>query len=533
MYGLAAANPGHQMTLPAAPDLLLTGEHLRRAAVRDPGKPALVMDGRVVDFATLDQTANQVANALIGAGLKKGERLAVLSPTVLDYPAIFYGAARSGGVCLNLSVRLTVDDVARMIALAEIRTLFVGPGMLETAVAARAQSGCDLALVLIEADGSAAAEGATPLSAFLQEASDQPPPVTLSPNDPYIMILSGGTTGTPKLIVLNHRATTLWAIGATQEFDLTRDDIYAVPVPLFHGAGLLIWLAAALMLGGTCVLMPGWDRDLFARLVPEHGITAAIFVPTQLSDLIHGPDFDATAFATLRKINHAGMKMPVALLEQAVAALPNAEFTDNFGSSETGPLTARPHWSLPEMAHSVGRPFYTVELAVTGPDGELLPQGETGEIVTRGPQVMVGYFDDPEGTAAVRRPGGWQATGDVGYFEPNGFLVLVDRARDVIISGGENIYPNEIENALYEHPAVAEAAAFAIPDDHWGELPAAQVVLKAGADATAEELTDFVTGRIPRHKRPRLIDLVDELPKTGVGKIQKALIRAPYWEGHS
>lgn len=513
---------------PGTSDPLLTGNHLRRAAARDPDKTAIVMGAQQISFAELDRDANRVANGLIAAGIGKGERIAVLSPTVADYPAIFYGAARSGGICLNLSVRLTADDVARLIALADLWLMFVGPGMLETARAAAVTAGRPVTLVMIGED--VAAPDTTSLQAFLEGAPDGSPEVPLTADDPYIMILSGGTTGTPKLILLNHRATSLWAIAATQDFGLTRDDIYAVPVPLFHGAGLLIWLAAALMQGGTCVLMPGWDRDLFTRLVPAHGITAAILVATQLSDLIHAPDFDPAALAGLQKINHAGMKMPVALLEQAVAALPNAEFTDNFGTSETGPLTARPHWSLPDKAHSVGRPLFIVELDVMDADGQILPRGETGEIVTRGGQVMIEYFGDPEGTAAVKRPHGWRATGDIGYFDADGFLVLVDRARDVIISGGENLYPTEIENALYQHPAVAEAAVFAIPDDHWGELPAAQVVLKAGETATAEALIDHVATQIPRHKRPRLIDFVDDLPKTGVGKIQKNLIRARYWK---
>ena len=516
--------PSDQMPL----DALLTGEMLRRSAARAPEKTAIIMDDRRVSYGELERDANRVANGLIARGIGKGERLGILSPTVADYPAIFFGAARSGAVCLNMSVRLTADDVAKLIDVAGLGTLFVGPGVEAVAAAGVAAAGRPVRVILI--DGAAGIDG-TPVAGFLDGVSSDPPDVRLSADDPYVMILSGGTTGMPKLILLDHRATTLWAFAAAQEFGVTRDDIFAVPVPLFHGAGLLIWLAAAIMLGGTAVLMSGWDRDVFTRIVRQHEITATIFVPTQLSDLLNAPDFDPAALASIRKINHAGMKMPVALLEKAVAALPNAAFTDNFGSSETGPLAARPHTALPAMAHSVGRPVYTLELEVMGPDGAILPRGETGEIVTRGQHVMREYFGDPEGTAAVRRPGGWHATGDVGYFEPNGFLVLVDRARDVIISGGENIYPNEIENALYQHPAVAEAAAFAIPDDHWGELPAAQVVLKTGETATADELADFVGARIPRHKRPRLVDFVDSLPKTGVGKIQKSLIRAPYWEG--
>lgn len=509
---------------------LLTGEHLRRAASRHPAKTALIMGERRIDFGLLDRTSNRVANALIALQLTKGSHVATFSPTVPDYPAVYYGAARSGAVCLNLSIRLTERDIARLIAAADIRLMFVGPGMLETAAAGRALSGRDVCFVVFEGSPPDHLENAGSFAEFIASAPESPPEVNLAPDDPYLMILSGGTTGTPKLIEIDHMAASLWAIGAVHGFELTTDDIYAVPVPLFHGAGLSIWLAAALMVGGTCVLMAGWDPGGFIDDVEAHGVTAAILVPTQINGLLRSPAFDAARLRTLTKINHAGMPMPVALLRRAAAALPHAAFTNNFGSSETGPLTARLHAHLPEKEASVGRPLFTVELAVIGRDGNRLPPGEPGEIATRGAHVMRGYFGNPEATLDARRPGGWHATGDIGYFDEEGFLYLIDRSKDVIIAGGENIYPNEIEGALYDHPAVAEAAAFGIPDETWGEVPAAHVILKEGATATEEELIDFVAAQIPRHKRPRLIRFVDQLPKTAVGKIQKTAIRAPYWE---
>ena len=219
---------------------------------------------------------------------------------------------------------------------------------------------------------------------------------------------------------------------------------------------------------------------------------------------------------------------PVAQMERMLEVLPHVVWVEQYGQSESGNLTVRPPAFCRAKIASAGRAFQDLEMAIFDTDDEPLPPGEMGELVTRGTHVMIGYYKDPAQTAEVITKDGWIRTGDVGYLDEDGFLFLVDRSKDLIISGGENIYPTEIENVLYQHPAVNECAVFGIPDDHWGELPAAHVVLEAGADANEQDLIDFCIAHIARHKRPRLIKFVDDLPKTAVGKIQKNVIRERY-----
>jgi acyl-CoA synthetase (AMP-forming)/AMP-acid ligase II len=242
--------------------------------------------------------------------------------------------------------------------------------------------------------------------------------------------------------------------------------------------------------------------------------------------------------ATLRLLNYGGAPMPVPLLERALETLPKLGMLDHYGQSEGGALAYRPPERARDKPGSNGIPVVCTQVAFVDSDGNRLPDGArgsaaVGELCVKGPQNCVGYYRDPEQTKALFTPDGWLRTGDVGYRDEEGFLYLVDRAKDMIIAGGENIYPAEIENALFQHPAVKECAVFGIPDAHWGEVPAAHVVLAEGqgGKVSPEALADFVAGRIARHKRPRLVKLVDALPKTAIGKVQKNLIRKPYWEG--
>jgi len=224
--------------------------------------------------------------------------------------------------------------------------------------------------------------------------------------------------------------------------------------------------------------------------------------------------------------------MSVAQLERLLEALPEMVCQEQYGQSESGNLTIRPPEFNRSKANSVGRAFSDLDLAIFDREDNPLPPGEPGEIVTMGLHVMMEYYKDPLQTKDAFTEGGWLKTGDVGYLDEDGFLFLVDRSKDMIISGGENIYPTEIEDALYSHEAVNECAVFGIPDDHWGELPAAHVVLEAGKTVKEEELIEYCAAKIARHKRPRLIKFVDSLPKTAVGKIQKNVIKKAYWKDH-
>jgi acyl-CoA synthetase (AMP-forming)/AMP-acid ligase II len=269
------------------------------------------------------------------------------------------------------------------------------------------------------------------------------------------------------------------------------------------------------------------------RQVELEKITAAFLVPSQLNDLITNRGFSNVPLKTLRNIGYAGAPMGRALAERIRLALPGVMFTENYGQSEACPITIRCEKHGAEKRDTVGRAASNAEIGIVDEEGNLLPSGEIGDIVTRGDQVFDEYFNDPQETSeAFRLAHGWLLTGDVGFLDDDGFLTLVDRSKDMLVSGGENVYPAEIENTLYQHDAVVECAVFGIPDERWGEVPAAHVVLVSDAAVSEEELIDFCATKIARFKRPRVVRFVSELPKTAVGKIRKNELREPYWVGY-
>ena len=261
-----------------------------------------------------------------------------------------------------------------------------------------------------------------------------------------------------------------------------------------------------------------------------NGITAAFMVPTQASTLVRDPDFDAQKLKTWRKLSFAGAPMPDWVQRELKAKLPNLLLTQIYGQSEMGVIAVLRDWYLPGKLGAVGRQPYNVDIAVVDPQGKKVKPGELGEIVSRGDNIMLEYYNEPEQTKAFFKLGdGWGWSGDVGVIDEDGFVTLVDRSKDMIISGGENVYPKEIENALYEHEAVAECAVFGVPDDKFGEVPIAYVMLKSGQSVDEKTLVEHCATLLARFKRPRNVKFVDDFPKTPIGKIQKNILREPYW----
>ncbi|HEX7007278.1 MAG TPA: AMP-binding protein [Alphaproteobacteria bacterium] len=513
---------------------LLIGDMLRRSAVRFPNRPAVLADGASIDYATLDARANRIAHALLKRGMGPGSKVAILAANRLDYAAIYFGAARSGTMLAHLSVRYTPADIAFVLDKADVDLVFVEAGCAGTIEEARPRLKQRLKHVVVF-DGPAAGDAVT-LDDFIDGQPDTPPEVAIEETAPYAVTFTGGTTGFPKAVVSTHRARWITAMTVLGHFGLEDRDVIACVTPLFHAAALFVWFQPAMMLGCPCVMLAHWDPEAFMELVERHRVTAAFLVPTQINGLIGHPKFDARRLESLRKVTYAGAPMPLALIKRAMEVLPHVAFTENYGQSEAGgPITVRAAWETDKL-HTVGRPVFNCDVAVLDiKTGKPVPHGTTGEIATRGEHVTAGYYKDPEQTAALYRgEPGWLYTGDIGHFDEDGYLIISDRSKDMIVSGAENIYPAEIENALYKHDWVAECAVFGVPDDHWGEVPAAHVVLRPQASPTADtekQLIEFVCGLIARHKRPRFIKFVDSLPRTAVGKIQKNLIRAPYWEG--
>ncbi len=510
---------------------MLIGDLLRRAAEKAPGKLAIEGGGQRIDYARLDADANRFAHALAALGIGPGGRIAILASNRPGYAVAYFGAARSGAVLAHLSFRATEDDIVYMLGKTEVEAVLVEAAYLKRISRVRDRLP-GLRHVVVFAADAAPPKGVLSLAALMSDAPEVPPAAAIGAEDPFAITFTGGTTGLPKAVLVSHKARVAAANIGVADFGLDGDDSFAITTPLFHSAGLFVWYQTAVALAASCHFMPAWDAGAFVDLVEQKGVSAAFLVPTQLGDLLGAEGFDPARLDNLKKLNFAGAPMPPALFKRALELLPGVEFTEHYGQSEACPITVREPASPAGKRESVGRACTGVEIAIMDADGGLLPPGETGDVVTRSDTLLAEYYGDPEQTAALYRGrDGWLLTGDVGFIDGDRYLTLVDRSKDMIISGGENIYPTEIENALYSHPAVVECAVFGVPDERWGEIPVAHVVARDGVSVGEEELIDYCAARIARYKRPRLIKFVDALPKTAVGKIQKSLIRAPYWQG--
>ncbi len=510
---------------------MLTGDILENAAARAPDKTAVICGDEQFSYGELDARANQFANALMAADLARGHNVAIMSANQLNYLEIFFGAAKSGGVLAHLSARFSPEELAAVINRTDVEAIFVHANLLENVLAIRDQ--VPVLKRVIVFGGEAEVEGVEAYKDFLGDAPDTKPDVAIADSDAYCITYTGGTTGFPKGAVVSHASRVIGSVRAAREMDIEDTDIICCSSPLFHIAGLQIWMQTGILLGLTCVLMPAWDPKVFMDLCEKHGITAAFMVPTQINGIISHPEFSKEQLKTLRYMNFGASPTSEAQLRRQMEILPNVTWQEQYGQTEAGNLTVRPVAANLEKPESVGKAYSDLDLAILGADDRPLPAGEIGEVASRGTNVMMHYYKQPEETEAAFTADGWIRTGDVGFLDEDGFLFLVDRSKDMIISGGENVYPTEIEGVLYQHDAVNECAVFGIPDDHWGELPAAHIVLGVGQTVTEEELINFCADRMARHKRPRMIKFVDSLPKTAVGKIQKNAIREEYWEGRS
>ncbi len=501
---------------------MLTGDMLRRSAERFPNKPAILWNGTSLSYRDLNADANRLANALIADGVPKGGKVGIISRNRTEYGVTFFGVARSGAVIVNVSVLYAPDELAFVLNKADIELLFYEDIFEEKVAAVRDRLPKLRKTIRIGGDSDE-------FRAFFDGAPADYPTVDIAEDDPFCMTYTGGTTGRPKGVLCSHRNRVTTAHTVMVEEAIDERDIVGIVTPMFHVAALNIMFQPAVLAGATCTLLSKWGAADFAAMARATGMTAAFMVPTQVSMAVSDPDFDAANFATWRKLSFAGAPMPDWVQQEMMKRLPDVRMTQIYGQSEMGVLTSLRYWYLPDKLGSIGRQAYNVDVAVIDTDGNPVKVGEIGEIVSRGENVMLEYYDEPGQTAAFWKHG-WAHTGDVGTIDEDGFITLIDRSKDMIISGGENVYPKEIENAIFEHDAVSECAVFGIPDDKWGEVPAAYVQLKAGAELSEETLVAHCAERLARFKRPRLVKFVDDFPKTPIGKIQKNVLKEPYWK---
>jgi len=487
---------------------------IERHAAFAPDRPAVHFRGRALSWRELDRRVRALARGLHARfGLGPGDRVAWLGFNHPDMLALLFACARLGLVLVPLNFRLAPPEHAAILRHAGARLLLCGPGFEEAG--ARFADEVE-GLRVLPAEGPEGLE--TVLS---EEGAERHPGVDLS--SPILLVYTSGTTGRPKGAVLTQKALFWNAVNSAHMHDLTARDRVLTVLPMFHVGGLNIQTTPALHLGAEVVLLERFDPEATLRAVAEHRPTLTVLVPATMRALIEHPAWEQTDLSSLRMIACGSQVVPMPLLDAFNRrGVPAAQV---YGATETCPIAVyqRAEDALRKPG-STGRPGLHVEMRIVDREGRDLPPGERGEVWIRGPNVTTGYWRDPEATRAALVDG-WFRTGDVGVVDDEGDLWIVDRFKDVVISGGENIYPAELEAVLHAEPRIREAVVVGRPDPRWGEVPVA-VVVRADPALREEEVLALFEGRLARFKHPRAVLFVDGLPKNAMGKVLKYRLRA-------
>ncbi len=495
---------------------------------------AYEFEGRVTSFAEFDVKTNKVANALIAMGLKKGDRIAYLGKNSDHYFELLLGAVKAGIVMAPVNWRLAGPEVAFIVEDCKAPVLFVGPEFITQVQ--QIKDKLPSVRSVITAEGGAAEW--QDFIAWRDAQSSADPMVPLTTKDVAIQLYTSGTTGKPKGAMLSHSnfKSLLEAGGAADTPDWnkwTTDDVSLVAMPIFHigGAG---WGVVGLGHGARSVIAREFDPTKVLDFFEQFGITKLFMVPAAMQFVVRQPRAKTMDFSKLKYMLYGTSPIPAALLKECIEVF-KCGFVQLYGMTETtGTIVALPpedHVEGLERMRSAGKALAGVELAILDVDGNPLPPRQVGEIATRSDHNMSGYWNLPEATAATLRSDGWLRTGDAGYMDEDGYLYIHDRIKDMIISGGENIYPAEVESALCDHPDVAEAAVIGVPDDKWGEAVKAVVVMKPGKQATATDIINFTRERIAGYKTPKSVEFIPALPRNPSGKILRRQLRDPFWAG--
>ncbi|MCW5732173.1 MAG: fatty acid--CoA ligase, partial [Alphaproteobacteria bacterium] len=502
----------------------------REQGLRIGERTAIVHEGGRLSYAELDRRVSRVANGLIAAGIRPGARIALLDKNDPSFFELMLGAIRARAVLVPVNFRLAAPEVAYILKDARAEMLFVGPDFVGLVEGIR--DGLEHVRHIVAIAGGHADWPA--FDGWRDAADGRDPELGVSPEDVAVQMYTSGTTGHPKGAQLTHRNFLSLLPHAIERWGRWHEkDVVLVCMPLFHIAGSG-WGIVGLYSGATNLLLREVDPALILQRIPEYRVTKILFVPAVILFLLETPGSAATDFSSLELITYGASPIPLPVLERAIAVF-GCGFAQLYGLTETtGAITYLPpedHGAhARERMKSCGRAMPGVELRIVDAAGKDLPPGEVGEVICRSPQVMKGYWNLADATARAIRDG-WFHTGDAGYMDEDGYLYIYDRVKDMIVSGGENIYPAEVESAIFSHPAIADAAVIGVPDEKWGEAVKAVVVLRPDARLEAEELISFLRGRIAGFKVPKSVDFVGVLPRNPSGKLLKRELRRPYWEG--
>jgi len=490
------------------------GALIGRRAAATPRLPAITFDGHTTSYGDLLDQIDTLAAELAAGGVGRGDRVAYLGLNDPMFLITLFAAARIGAVFVPLNYRLTAAELGYILTDAGVHTLLADAEHVAAADPVLTEAGVRRALAL------SAAPGWEPLPELVANRGRLAAPVHAGPDEVAVIMYTSGTTGRPKGAMLTHGNLFWNNVNALLAFDISHDDVSLVTAPLFHIGGLNVTTLLTLHKGGQIVLMPAFDPGQALKLIADYQVTTMFGVPAMFLFMSQVPEFEAADLSSLRYLICGGAPVPETLItrygQRGIA------FVQGYGLTETSPLALV--LRTEEVSVKVGAAGHAVlplsDVRLVDAQNNAVAPGERGEICVRGPQVMAGYWNNPEASAATLR-GGWLHTGDVGAFDAEGYLTLKDRSKDVIISGGSNIYPREVEEILLEHASVREVSVIGRPDPQWGEVVVAYVV----GDADRNELDALCLNGIARFKRPKDYVFVSALPKNNYGKILKTELR--------
>ncbi len=466
-------------------------------------------------YAELDERSARLATLLAEHGIEPGDRVGVMLPNVLEFPVAYYGVLRAGGVVVPMNVLLKRREIAFYLEDSGAKLLLAWHGFLEDAETGAADA--DVDLVAVEPEAFAATLAALDPAPGLVETDEE---------DTAVILYTSGTTGKPKGAALSHRNLDQNSeIASRTTLRVGAGDIVLGALPLFHSFGQTVGMNASMRVGATLTLVPKFDPGEALATMERDGVTHFYGVPTMYGALLHHPERERYDTSALRICMTGGASMPIEVLNGFEEAF-GTELMEGYGLSETSPVACSGHPGQVRKPGSIGTPLERVEMRVVDENDAEVPQGEVGEILIRGHNIMKGYWGRPEATEEALR-GGWFHSGDLGRVDEDGYFFIVDRKKDMIIRGGYNVYPREVEEVLYEHPKIREAAVLGVPHPEWGEEIGAAVVLEPGEELSAEEISAYVREQIAAYKYPRVVWFLDELPKGPTGKIVKREIELP------
>lgn len=483
-----------------------------------PGAVAVIYDDMEITYGDLHRRVTRLAHALRGLGVGKGDRVAYLGPNHPAFLETFFATGTIGAVFVPLSFRLAVPELAYILHDSECK-LLVHAGELEETVTGVLREVSVPTVVSVMPDGSLSLGGRDLTARSPDTAIDE----NVSREETALVMYTSGTTGRPKGAMLTHANITWNAVNVLIDVDVAGDEVSLVSAPLFHTAALNMLCLPTLLKGGTAVLVRAFDPDRAFDLVEVHGVTWMFGVPAMFQAMAQSPKWATADLSSIRTLMCGGAPVPESLIR--IYEERGLTFLQGYGMTETAPGALFLSRRMASKVGSAGKASFFTDVRLVRPDFEDAAPGEPGEIVVSGPNVMEGYWRQPEATAASIRDG-WFRSGDVGVLDDDGFFYVRDRMKDMIISGGENIYPAEVEAVLYQHESVAECAVIGVPDEKWGEVGKAVVVLKPASTSSPADVLRFCDGKLAKFKIPKWVEAMDALPRTGSGKVDKVKLRA-------